>query len=255
MSAAPLRAATGFVRLSRRLRGTPARAMTLVEVMFSVAVLTIAVGGLLATFLQSRRLTEGSVFQNAALTIVQGYLEQIKNMDITQMVGGADTTGQPLINTASFSIPVYYDRNTPDALQTSTGTPPSITAINNGVTPAGVVDNLKTFDMEKDLSQVNMTGTDTLSYATTAQVAWATVWPHANNYPVTSNGADVLINVGKNDLHLNVWVWITDVSVAAQRSSKIYSITLLYTWAYNDGGRTRYVSDVIRCLRSAVTTM
>jgi hypothetical protein len=226
------------------------RAMTLVEVMFATGVLTLALGGLLATFMQSRRLTEGSVYQNAALTIVQGYIEQIKNMDIGQMVGGYDAAGNPLLNPSSFSIPVYYDRNTPDALQTSTGTPPTITSINNGVTPAGgtVVDNLKTFDMAKDLDATNMTNTDDLSYATTAQVTWQSVWPGAQNYPATT------VRSGKNDLHLNVWVWIKDESVAAQRTSKVYSITVIYTWAYNDGGRTRYVSDVVRTLRSAVVT-
>jgi type II secretory pathway pseudopilin PulG len=227
--------------------GNP-RAMTLVEVMFAVAILTIAVGGILATFMQSRRLTEGSVYQNAALTIVQGYVEQIKNMELTQMVGGADANGNPALNTGSYSIPVYYDRNTPDALQTSTGTPPTISAINSGVTPTGVVDNLKTFDMAKDLDAVAMVNVDDLAYATTDQVTWPSVWPGAQNYPATT------VRAGKADLHLNVWVWVKDVSVTAHRSSKIYSITLIYTWAYRDGGRTRYVTDMVRSLRSAVAT-
>jgi len=222
--------------------------MTLVELMFAVGVVTIAVGGVLATFLQSRRLTEGSVYQNAALTIVQGYIEQIKNMDICQMVGGSDSSGNPSLNTGSYSIPVLYDKNTPDALQTSTGTPPTIAKINAGVTPTGVVDNLKTFDMAKDLDAVDMTNVDDLTYSTTAQVAWSSVWPGAQNYPATT------VKSGRNDLHLDVWVWIKDEAVTAHRSSKIYSITLIYTWAYTDGGRVRYVTDTVRCLRSAVAT-
>jgi hypothetical protein len=230
--------------------------MTLVEVMFAVGVLTLALGGLLATFMQSRRLTEGSVFQNAALTIVQGYIEQIKNMDIGQMVGGYDAAGNPQLNTASFSIPVYYDRNTPDVLQTSTGTPPTVAKINSGVTPTGgaVKDNLKTFDMAKDLDATNMTNVDDLSYATTVQVPWSAVWPSAQNYPTDSSGNTTTVRTGKNDLHLNIWIWIKDEAVTAHRSSKIYSITVIYTWAYTDGGRTRYVSDVVRSLRSAVVT-
>jgi hypothetical protein len=233
-----------------RFAARPTRAMTLVEVLFAAGVLTLAMGGLLATFMQSRRLTEGSVFQNAALTIVQGYIEQIKNMDIGQMVGGYDAAGNPQLNTSSFSIPVYYDRNTPDALQTSTGTVPTIAKINEGVTPTGgaIVDNLKTFDMAKDLDATNMTNVDDLSYATTAQVTWQSVWPGAQNYPATT------VRSGKNDLHLNVWVWIKDESVTAHRATRVYSITLIYTWAYTDGGRVRYVSDVVRTLRSAVVT-
>ena len=226
------------------------RALTLVEVMFAVSVLAIAIGGLLATFMQSRRLTEGSVYQNATLTIVQGYIEQIKNMDIGQMVGGTDSSGNPLLNTGSYSIPVYYDKNTPDALQTSTGTPPTIASINAGVTPSGIgiVDNLKTFDMAKDLDATDQSNVDDLSYSTTAQVAWSSVWPGALNYPATT------VKTGKNDLHLNVWVWVKDESVAAHRSSKIFSITLIYSWAYTDGGRIRYVTNTVRSLRSAVPT-
>lgn len=94
-------ASEGPVQGSRNTRG-----MTLLEVMFAVGILTVAFGGILASFMQSRRLTEGSVYQNAALTIVQGYVEQIKNMDINQMVGGSDSSGNPVLNTASYSISV-----------------------------------------------------------------------------------------------------------------------------------------------------
>jgi prepilin-type N-terminal cleavage/methylation domain-containing protein len=226
------------------------RGMTLLEVLFAVAVMTMVAGGLLATFMQSRRLTEGSVYQNAAITIVQGYIEQMKNMDIGQMVGGYDASGNPLLTTTSFSIPVYYNDGTPDAIQTSTGTPPSITSVNSGVTPSGgaVVDNLKSYDMAKDLTALDMTSTDTLGYSSTAQVSWPSIWPGAQNYPPSTKLA------GKSDLHLNLWVWITDVSVASQRSSKIYAITVIYTWAYTDGARVRYMSDIVRTLRSAVVT-
>ena len=239
-----------------RSRQRNTRAMTLFELIFAVGIVTIAVGGIFATFMQSRRLTEGSVYQNAALTIVQGYVEQIKNMDLGQMIGatGNDTSGNPVnptMATTSFSIPVYFDKNTPDALKTSTGTPPTLAAINSGVTPTGVQDNLKGFDMAKDLTAVDMmTSTDSLSYATTTQATWQSVWPGASDYTTAVPAS----TTGKNHLHMNVWVWIKDESVAAHRSSKIYSITLIYTWAYADGGRIRYVTDTVRSLRSAVAT-
>ena len=226
--------------------------MTLVEVMFAAGVLTIAAGGLLATFMQSRRLTEGSVYQNSALIIVQGYVEQIKNMDLAQMLGstGNDSNGNPIMATGSYTIPVYYDKNTPDSIQTSTGTPPTVSAVNNGVTPTGIgiTDNLKTFDMAKDLDAVDQSNTDDQFYAVTSQVTWASVWPGALNYPSST------LRAGKNDLHINIWVWVKDESVAAHRSAKIYSITLIYTWAYTDGGRTKYVTDMVRTMRSAVPT-
>jgi len=242
----PRAAGARGVTKSRRLT----RAMTLVEVMFAAGVLTITMGGMLATFMQSRRLTEGSVYQNAALTIVQGYLEQMKNMDIGQMVGGYDASGNPQQATGSFSIPVYYSDATLDALKTSTGTPPAINSINSGVTPSGAQDNLKSYDMAKDMDATSMTNTDDLSYATTKTVAWTSAWPGATDY-TTANPAT---NTGGSDLHLNVWVWIKDESVTAHRSSKVYSITVIYTWQYTDGGRVRYASDIVRTLRSAVVT-
>ena len=226
--------------------------MTLLEVLFAVAILTLAVGGLFATFLQSRRLTEGSVYQNAALTIVQGYIEQIKNMDLGQMLGATttDASGNPIPATGSYVIPVYYDKNTPDSLKTSTGTPPTIAAINSGVTPTGAQDNLKGVDMTKDMDAIDMTNVDDLSYAMSNTSTWQTVWPGATDYST----AIPATNTGNNHLHMNIWVWVKDESVAAHRSNRIYSITLIYTWAYTDGGRTRYATDTIRCLRSAVPT-
>ena len=119
------------------------------------------------------------------------------------------------------------------------------------LTPTGVQDNLKGFDMAKDLTAVDMmTSTDSLSYATTTQATWQSVWPGASDYTTAVPAS----TTGKNHLHMNVWVWIKDESVAAHRSSKIYSITLIYTWAYADGGRIRYVTDTVRSLRSAVAT-
>jgi len=235
-----------------RGRQRRARAMTLVELMFAVGIVTIAVGGIFATFLQSRRLTEGSVYQNAALTIVQGYIEQIKNMDLGQMLGSTtnDSNGNPIPATGSYSIPVYYDKNTIDALKTSTGTPPTIASINSGVTPTGVQDNLKGIDMAKDLDAVAMNNVDDLSYAMTANATWQSVWPGALDYTTAVPAS----TTGKKDLHMNVWIWIKDESVAAQRSTKIYSITVIYTWAYTDGGRVRYATDIVRSLRSAVAT-
>ena len=243
---------SGEVAAGWQSRQRNTRAMTLFELIFAVAIVTIAVGGILATFMQSRRLTEGSVYQNAALTIVQGYIEQIKNMDFGQMLGSTatDTSGNPIPATGSYTIPVYFDKNTLDALKTSTGTPPTIASINSGVTPTGVQDNLKGYDMAKDLDAVAMTNVDDLSYSTTAQATWQSVWPGATDYTTAFPAA----TTGKKDLHMNVWVWIKDESVAAHRSSKIYSITLIYTWAYADGGRTRYVTDTVRSLRSAVAT-
>lgn len=45
----------------------------------------IVIVGLLSATLQSRRMTEGSILQIAALNVVQGYIEQMKSMDYVML--------------------------------------------------------------------------------------------------------------------------------------------------------------------------
>jgi prepilin-type N-terminal cleavage/methylation domain-containing protein len=230
------------------VKSTPTRnrAMTLTEVMIALTVLAIVMGGVFAALMQTRRLTEGSVVQNSALTIMQGYIEQMKNMELSQLVGGSDAKGNPVLNTGSFSIPTRLDDTHLDPLVTSTGSPPAITSITPGTTPSGLVDNLKNFDMIKDATDTNtVTDTSDSGSASTAQVAWNTVWPNATTYPTTQ--------VGKTDLKMNVWVWVSDLSVSTT-AQKVFGITLIYTWQYLDGGRIRYHMGSVRTVRSTVPT-
>src|ERR1051325_1501177 len=117
--------------------------MTLVEVMIALCVLALAAGGVYAALLQSRPLTEGSVVQNSALTIVQGYVEQMKNMELDRLIGDTSGSGNHVLNTASFAIPTRSDDLTLDVINTSTGSPPDITTLVPATTPVGVIDNLR----------------------------------------------------------------------------------------------------------------
>ncbi|MFA5058481.1 MAG: hypothetical protein WC485_10230, partial [Opitutaceae bacterium] len=150
--------------------------MTLIEVAIALSILALSLGGILAALLQSRRLTEGSVSQNSVLTVVQGYVEQMKNMELSQIIN-ADANGNAQLS-ASFTIPTRYKEPPTagaddglDTLQTSTGTPPALSTLTPGVTPvgAGIVDNLKNFS--------DNSGTQG------AAVNWATLWPGAQNRP------------------------------------------------------------------------
>ncbi len=55
--------------------------MTLVEIMVAMSIMTIIGFGTISGLLQARRMTEGSIYQNTAATVAQGYIEQLKNMD------------------------------------------------------------------------------------------------------------------------------------------------------------------------------
>lgn len=98
-------------------------------------VMAIVIGGLLTMILQSRRMTEGSILQNATVNIVQGYLEQMKNMDYDAL------SVSPASGTAT--IPTQIDESTADPLTLSNGSPPtSLPPV--GSSPTGAVDNVKT---------------------------------------------------------------------------------------------------------------
>lgn len=49
--------------------------------MVSLVILSFMAVGVLSSMLQSRRMTEGSIYQGTATTVAQGYIEQMKNMD------------------------------------------------------------------------------------------------------------------------------------------------------------------------------
>jgi Tfp pilus assembly protein PilV len=221
--------------------------MTLAEVLIALGILAISIGGILATLLQSRRLTERSVAEASALTIVQGYVEQMKNMELVQLTGKTDTKGNPVVNPASYAIPTLLDDTTPDNLMTSTGSPPALSSITAGVTPEGVVDNLRSFDMAKDAAATSSSSKDSESTTKTQMVSWSSVWPKARAFPTTT--------VGLVDLKLNLWVWVSDLSnTSTVQAQRVFGVTIIYTWQYRNGKNTKYAVGTVRTIRSAVPT-
>ncbi len=211
------------------------RALTLIEVMAAAAVLGLVIVGVLAALVQSRRLTEGSIYQNAALTVVQGYLEQIKESDFanvpyyqgTTLVAGnsndpiAGVTSanrskaiKTLLNNTDVDTIANSDGETiSDYLLISSGSPPAISSITPGGTaPSGVEDNVKLVDVNQ-----------------------------------TTSKAD--------DLRLRLWVWVTDASATGYDATQVRSIVIIYQWAMSDGAKTRWFVGSVRSLRSAVPTV
>ncbi|MCH6256565.1 type II secretion system GspH family protein [Puniceicoccaceae bacterium K14] len=56
-------------------------AFTLMEIMVGLFVFGLICLGLLSTILQTRRVTEGSIFHSTSMTIAQGYLSQLMEMN------------------------------------------------------------------------------------------------------------------------------------------------------------------------------
>ena len=132
------------------------RAFTLVEVLIASLVLTVTSGGILAMIIQSRRLTEGSIVQNSVVTIMQGYIEQVKSMEYGLLAVSLPTA--PSVNP---TIPTVLDEATPDPLTLSWGSPPTaIPAI--GTTPTGAVTNTKSIAIKNPAVNPNDTLTLTI---------------------------------------------------------------------------------------------
>ncbi len=111
--------------------------------------MVIILGGVLASLIQSRRLTEGSIYQNSTVTIMQGYVEQMKNMEYSQLnVSAATAPSTPI------TVATVLDQNTPDPLTLSVGSPPTtMPAI--GTVPTGAVDNVKVVDINNTPANAN----------------------------------------------------------------------------------------------------
>jgi Tfp pilus assembly protein PilV len=265
------------------------RALTLVEVVVALTLLGLLMGGIFRAMLQSRRLTEGSIYQGTATTIANGYMEQLKAMDIGLLANfDSSVAGATPSLEVSYSIPTTYpqpdagSQAVPDPLWTTPGAPPSgtpqapsaissLTAYNSWLSPSGYVDNLKSFDMTKNLLDANVDVANNAQSSTAGSVAsstvqstWQALWPVANNYPSKSYGtadtsavvnpSPTTLTPGVNDLHLNIWVWVTNLSSSDPKASKVFAITLVYTWQVRDGGTVRYLRNSLSTIRCDVPT-
>ena len=213
--------------------------VTIVEIAVSMTILALVMIGIIAVMVQSRRTTEGSIYQNSANTIVQGYIEQMKNMELSDLpyytregslvagsgtatdanlayylyTSNALTAGPQSGCTANNSIPTRFDESTRDPLFISSGTPPDIATIRPGAAaPSGVVDNVKLVDI--------------------------------NQTPSTN----------LDDLQIRLWVWIQDLTDGAVGATTVRSITVIYQWRVKDGSRFRYSIGTVRTIRSDVPT-
>ena len=206
-------------------------AFTLVEVMFAMCILAMLLSGLVATVVQSRRMTEGSIRRNLATTIAQSYMEQIKRMPISIM---ANQSNGVAVLGSSYALPIVSnDTGSDTTLMTTTGTPPTLSSLTPGTTPVGEVDNLQDFNPAS------------VSGGNGAATTWSAVWPHAQSAP----GATTPY---QNDFQENFFVWITDISTNTGQS--VYSITMYYSWRVPDGSRVRYYSDQLHAVRSSVAS-
>jgi hypothetical protein len=82
------------------------RAVSLVELVISMAVMTIVSVSVISVTFLIRSTAEQAVYQNTALTLAQGYLEQLRSLDYASLSAAATSSGNTLalINAAGNTV-------------------------------------------------------------------------------------------------------------------------------------------------------
>ena len=119
--------------------------MTILEVMIALSVLALLLSGILAALLQAHRMTQESIYQNAARASVQGAVEQmLRSISFANLpYTNAANTLQPGAD-ASTTVPIVFNGQleAPLALSISTSAIPDA-----GVVPSGASENLVNIDV------------------------------------------------------------------------------------------------------------
>jgi hypothetical protein len=230
-----------FPRLALLHRHRGERAVTLVEVMISLFVLALVMLGLLANFIQSRRVSESSVLHAAATALVYGLIEQVKQLDYVNLLpnyetdpAAPNTLTPPYIrlrinqNTIKW-VQVRHTAVTDEDATTTTIPYPKGPLVTPGpsVTAANVVNAY--------------TGP-------TANISCPAIDNFIGNIPLST-----VTGTTSQQINLNLWVWIDEITNkgtwAAEGTppvpdtSEVKKITIIYTYSYQDGGTTRTVRD------------
>ncbi len=191
------------------------RGITLVETMVSLSIFAMFMAGFIGTFMQSRRLTESSVLHAACTSVVYGIIEQIKQLDYPN------------------SLPSLVADPT-DPLNT---TPPFLRVRIN----------------QKDIAflKVKYTPAPT-SGSPTPQAPTTTPDPTALAADVIGAAYDNNINgiamstvtgTTSQALNLQIWIWVDEIPALADDVSEVKKVTIVYTYSYLDGSRTRTIRN------------
>lgn len=134
-----------------RRRLTSVRGMTLVEVVTAVCLIALVSTSLIAASVLTRRLTEVAVYQSSVAAIMQGYLEQIKNMpyDMLPISPAAGTNMTDTTYVGQYSLATQKDDVTADPLILSPMPLLTVSNLRPPTVPSAVYDNTKTFDVNR----------------------------------------------------------------------------------------------------------
>jgi type II secretory pathway pseudopilin PulG len=201
----------------------PQTALTLVEVMVSLTLMATVMAGFMGTFVQSRRVTEGAVLHAAATSMVYGVIEQIKQLDYGSL------------------LPNYEQ----DPEETTSKTPPYIRVRINQGTPIWL--------MVRHTTAGSTPKAPTTTPAASAVAADVGLSPGAIDNSMGNIPLSTVTGTTSQQINLNFWVWIDEITntgtwsaegtAPVSDASEVKKVTVIYTYQYQDGGKTRTVRD------------
>jgi hypothetical protein len=206
------------------LRSRQCGGLTLVEVMFALFIQATVMLGIIGSFIHSRRLTESTVLNAACTSVVYGIIEQIKQLEYSELLPSQVVDPTDTGNTPAPNVRVRINQNVVKWLQVV-------------YTP-----------MQAD-------GT-----AATAKGPTVTPHPTASGTGVGADGSNAVDNwIGalplstvtgtmSQQINLNLWIWVDEIPDTYV--SEVKKVTLIYSYSYVDGSITRYVRDREVFLRS-----
>jgi hypothetical protein len=182
--------------------------MTLVEVVVSMAVLASVMLGFLGAFVQSRRITESNVLQAASTSLAYGIIEQIKQLDYATLLPNYETD--------------------PDA---GSLTPPYLRVRLNQ-------DSVVWLRVVHNTDPDNLLGPTSTPDPTATAASVGAIDNFIGALPLST-----VSNIAAQQINLNLWVWIDEIPDLDNDVSDVKKITVVYTYTYQDGSRTRVMRD------------
>lgn len=190
--------------------------LTLVEVMVSLTLMATIMVGFIGTFVQSRRITESNVLHAAATSMIYGIIEQIKQLDYTNLLPNYEV--DPFAPTAT--------------------TPPYLRVRINQSTVVW----LKVVHTPAPGTPRGPTTTPSAS-ATAASVS--AVQNYIGAIPLST-----VTGTTSQQINLDIWVWIDEIPSPSDNVSEVKKVTVVYTYSYVDGSVTRTIRDRETFLRT-----
>ena len=163
------------------------RAMTLVEVIIALVLLALLSASVISITFQIRSMAEQTVYENTALTLAQGYMEQVRHIDYTTLKAVAQDT------TSSVTLPLDRTDGTPV-------TPLSGTFFGNGTLASETVyldQNAAGAQIQpmRFVFKVTLTSLETATAGVAAGVEITIGYQTTYNYGVTRTKTGVLRSV------------------------------------------------------------